>query len=920
MAIDFPSLPELNETYSADGRTWIWTGDTWDSVSTAVAVGPTGPTGPSGLNGTNGTNGATGPTGPQGVSAQLKGRLDTIGNLPFSDNTLNDAYIITAEDDDLYVWGGSSWFNAGSIAGSIGPTGPTGAIGLTGPIGETGPTGPIGPTGNTGATGPQGTSINVIDSIATADDLPPTVGGSQLVNDGYFVEDEGVLYIWTASLSWDNVGPIVGPPGPTGPQGVQGITGPTGIQGITGPTGAQGVQGITGPTGIQGITGPTGAQGVQGITGPTGSTGPQGASITLLGSVATQGNLPSTDNSVNDAYLVEALGELFVWDGSSWNSVGQIVGPTGPQGIVGPQGATGPTGATGPQGVNIVMRASVATVSALPSSGNAVNDGRIVDEDGNLYIWTGTEWSDAGQIVGPQGEQGLTGATGAQGATGPTGATGASGGITFTITANGTTDYVINGANDPALSIIRGHRYVFNINTPGQPFRIQTVASPFGSEVAYTTGMTNPNIDSGVMIWEVPFDAPSQLFYVSQNTPAMSGSITVSNVGPQGIQGIQGVTGPTGLTGPTGPRGFYRILGNYEFLPNLISEYPTAVEGDAAFVGSIFYFWDPVNALWAASANLLGPTGPAGEARALNYLLNGGMDVWQRGTTGNMNTAPYYGPDRWQVFREGAVVGGSWSQQPTTVTGLFYSVRLQRDSGNTDTSPINLASSLTSQDADGLAGNFATFSFWARAGSGYTATSRQVVASILTGNGADGNIQAELANQSIAVESTISITTNWARYSVTSNVALSSFVTQVGVKLTLNPLGLAGASDWVEVTGLQLEPGAVAQPFLRNQLFPGEEREACQKYYYASGSGLQASVFSGNVTSGSTYFASYSLPVTMRATPVVTLTNVAPTSSFATTVGTTSQVGPNGFVEGRAANATANGGSFGSSFVANAEL
>ena len=736
--------------------------------------------------------------------------------------------------------------------------------------------------------------------------------------DAYITSDTGDLWVW-AIVDWVNVGPIVGPAGPTGPQGVIGPTGSSGIQGATGATGAQGVIGATGPTGSQGLTGPTGSQGLQGDTGPTGPTGAQGASITLLGAVPTEVDLPAEGNTSNDAYLVEAVGELFVWDGTQWNSVGQIVGPTGPQGITGPNGATGPTGPTGPQGVNINLVGSVATVGELPAADNTINDAYIVDADGNLWVWDGTAWNDAGQIVGPQGAKGDTGDQGPEGPIGPTGPTGLSGGITWTVTANGTTNYVINGASNPTLSVIRGHRYVINVDAVGQPFRIQTTPSPYGSAVAYTTGMTNPNIDSGTIIWEVPYDAPSLLYYVSENTPAMSGQLTVSALGPQGIQGIQGIQGLQGITGPTGPTGYYTVLGSYESLSSLLAEYPTAVEGQSAFVDGVLYLWDPVAADWSATANLLGPTGPAGESRALNYLLNGAMDVWQRGTTGNMDTAPYYGPDRWQVFREGDVVGGSWSQQPTTVPGLLYSVRLQRDSGNSDTAPLTLASSLTSQDADGLAGNFATFSFWARAGSGYTATSRQVVASILTGNGVDGNIQAELTNQSAEVEDTISITTNWARYSITTINALSSFVTQVGVALTLNPLGTASTNDWIEVTGLQLEPGDEAQPFLRNQLFPGEEREACQKYYYVSDPVVYGGLFSGDVTSGSSYSAHYRFPVTMRGTPAISLTNAAATS-FPTGTGATSQIGPSGFMETRIANATASGAIFASRFVANAEL
>ena len=49
-----------------------------------------------------------------------------------------------------------------------------------------------------------------------------------------------------------------------------------------------------------------------GIVGPT---GPQGTSIVFQGSVATVGDLPTEGNDVNDSYLVEADGNLYIWDG-----------------------------------------------------------------------------------------------------------------------------------------------------------------------------------------------------------------------------------------------------------------------------------------------------------------------------------------------------------------------------------------------------------------------------------------------------------------------------------------------------------------------------------------------------------------------------------------------------------------------------
>jgi hypothetical protein len=97
---------------------------------------------------------------------------------------------------------------------------------------------------------------------------------------------------------------------------------------------------------------------------------------------------------------------------------------SGPQG---PKGDTGDQGIQGPQGVAINLKASSLTVAALPSTGNIVNDARIVEADGDLYIWNGTSWTSAGQIVGPQGPQGVQGPKGDTGEQGPQGIQGLKG-------------------------------------------------------------------------------------------------------------------------------------------------------------------------------------------------------------------------------------------------------------------------------------------------------------------------------------------------------------------------------------------------------------------------------------------------------------------------------------------------------------
>jgi hypothetical protein len=161
---------------------------------------------------------------------------------------------------------------------------------------------------------------------------------------------------------------------------------------------------------------------------------------------------------------------------------------------------------------------------------------------GQSWVWNGTFWEAAltDEVVGP------TGPTGPDGVTGPTGSTGASGGITFGVTNSGSSAYTINGSNNPTLSVIRGHRYIFNVNASGHPFWIQTVSGAYSSGDVYSTGVTNGGEDLGTIIWEVPFDAPDTLYYVCQFHSSMAGTINVSSLGP---------TGPSGATGPTGPVG-----------------------------------------------------------------------------------------------------------------------------------------------------------------------------------------------------------------------------------------------------------------------------------------------------------------------------------------------------------------------------
>jgi hypothetical protein len=98
----------------------------------------------------------------------------------------------------------------------------------------------------------------------------------------------------------------------------------------------------------------------------------------------------------------------------------------------------------------------------------------------------------------------------------------------YTFTGPGFT----SATNDPALTLYRGHTYVIDNtgNGTAHPLHIQTsdptgVGFVVGNE--YTTGITGSA--DATLIWTVPMDAPSTLYYVCENHgTSMFGTITVA--------------------------------------------------------------------------------------------------------------------------------------------------------------------------------------------------------------------------------------------------------------------------------------------------------------------------------------------------------------------------------------------------------
>ena len=117
--------------------------------------------------------------------------------------------------------------------------------------------------------------------------------------------------------------------------------------------------------------------------------------------------------------------------------------------------------------------------------------------------------------------------------------------ITWTLTANGSSDYVFSGdgfptnQNDPTLYLIRGQTYKFVNNTGGHPFRIQSTVAQAGGGTQYNSGVTNNDAGNGVTLtFVVPMNAPDTLYYQCTAHPAMFGTINILTQGSGGGTGL----------------------------------------------------------------------------------------------------------------------------------------------------------------------------------------------------------------------------------------------------------------------------------------------------------------------------------------------------------------------------------------------
>lgn len=256
--------------------------------------------------------------------------------------------------------------------------------------------------------------------------------------------------------------------------------------------------------------------------------------------------------------------------------------------------------------------------------------------------------------------------------------------------------------------------------------------------------------------------------------------------------------------------------------------------------------WDSAYAPRAATIPISAP----------NPVINGGMDIWQRGTASTVINGGGYLADRWVSITN----SNTLSQDTDVPVGFNYSLKSVSSLVNAVGTKIESANMIY------FAGKTVTLSFWYKRTSGTGNLSLRVYYA-----NAKDNFSANTSVSETVISATPS--SSWTRYTKTFDLPAAA---------------VNGLYFWVEnelastsfMTGVQIDVGTAATDFRRNAPSIQAEFAACQRYYAKSYS-LDA-VPSSNDPRGRLFLdntstvsrdirASVYWPVQMRATPTITI-------------------------------------------------
>ena len=195
------------------------------------------------------------------------------------------------------------------------------------------------------------------------------------------------------------------------------------------------------------------------------------------------------------AVLIGALSSACEGDDTSTSGAGGSAATSGTGGAAGEAGSTNAGGASGDH-------AGGSGGAGGAGAGGSGGAGGTFDAGAD---GAGASGSDAATEPPPDGGEGCL----------PAG--------TLTVVNSGSNGYSIGGGPlDAPITLCRGRTYTFSINAPGHPFYIR-----WETGLGFDNGVTGNYTAIGNLVFSVPSDAPSTLFYQCDAHEWMTGPIFI---------------------------------------------------------------------------------------------------------------------------------------------------------------------------------------------------------------------------------------------------------------------------------------------------------------------------------------------------------------------------------------------------------
>jgi hypothetical protein len=243
-------------------------------------------------------------------------------------------------------------------------------------------------------------------------------------------------------------------------------------------------------------------------------------------------------------------------------------------------------------------------------------------------------------------------------------------------------------------------------------------------------------------------------------------------------------------------------------------------------------------------------------AAGKNYVINGAMDFWQRGTSST--SAGYTAADRYYNSLVGTTTVSQSTDVPTN-SNAQYSLKWLTGASSSYAAVLQ---ALESAVVKPLRNQPMVLSFYVKTAGSYAGN---ILANVTYSNSTDA-LASVATSVTTAGDTSFagSSVTSWTRKSITFTVPSDA----VGLRfeLTTNTAQASGVSFFV--TSIQLETGSVATQFSRAGATIQGELAACQRYYWRGiNNGAYTFYGNGGAISTTAVESIFPLPVTMRIQP-----------------------------------------------------